>query len=87
VLAGTPTAAGASSFTVKVTNPSNYIATQATSIAVAAGLLAITVPSSATLPGASPGGHADAQLGTMTVTDLRGRLPRRGPRPLPRRRS
>jgi alpha-tubulin suppressor-like RCC1 family protein len=37
-----------------------------------AGLLSITVPASATLPGVLPGGTASAQLGTVTVTDGRG---------------
>jgi alpha-tubulin suppressor-like RCC1 family protein len=37
-----------------------------------AGVLSITVPASATLPGVLPGGTASAQLGTVTVTDGRG---------------
>jgi alpha-tubulin suppressor-like RCC1 family protein len=36
------------------------------------GMLAITVPSTATLPGPAPGSTASAQLGTVTVTDTRG---------------
>jgi alpha-tubulin suppressor-like RCC1 family protein len=36
------------------------------------GMLAIAVPSVATLPGPAPGGTASAQLGTVTVTDTRG---------------
>ena len=36
------------------------------------GMLAITVPPTATLPGAAPGGTASAHLGPVTVTDNRG---------------
>jgi hypothetical protein len=72
VLAGTPTAAGTSSFTIKVTDASSQTATEATSITIAAGPLTITVPSSAALPSASPGGRTSAQLGTVTVNDFRG---------------
>jgi putative Ig domain-containing protein len=72
VLAGTPTVAGTSSFTIKVTDASSRTATKAASITIAAGPLTITVPSSAALPSASPGGNASAQLGTVTVNDLRG---------------
>jgi uncharacterized repeat protein (TIGR01451 family) len=72
VLAGTPTVAGTSSFTIKVTDASSHTATKATSITIAAGPLTITVPSSAALPSASPGGSTSAQLGTVTVNDLRG---------------
>jgi Putative Ig domain/Bacterial lectin len=72
VLSGTPTVAGISSFTIKVTDVGNQMATEATSITVAAGVLAITVPSGASLPSVSPGGTTSAQLGTVTVTDNRG---------------
>jgi hypothetical protein len=72
VLAGTPTVAGTFSFTVKVTDAGNQTATEATSIVVAAGVLTITVPSSASLPSVSPGSTTSAQLGTVTVTDNRG---------------
>ncbi|HLK77499.1 MAG TPA: putative Ig domain-containing protein [Streptosporangiaceae bacterium] len=72
VLAGTPTVAGTSSFTIKVTDASSQAATEATSITIAAGPLTITVPSSAVLPSTSPGGSTSAQLGTVTVNDLRG---------------
>ena len=72
VLAGAPTTAGTFSFTVKVTDANNQTATKATSITVAGGVLAITVPASTTLPSASPGGTISARLGTVTVTDNRG---------------
>lgn len=72
VLAGTPTVAGTSSFTVKVTDASNRTATQATSVTIAAGTLAMTVPASAALPSTAPGAVASAQLGTVAVTDNRG---------------
>jgi Putative Ig domain/Bacterial lectin len=72
VLAGTPTAAGTSSFTIKVTDASSRTATEPTLITIAAGPLTITVPSSAALPSASPGGSTSAQLGTVTVNDFRG---------------
>jgi len=72
VLAGTPTATGTSSFTIKVTDANNQTAAEPTSITIAAGPLTITVPSGAALPSASPGGTTSAQLGTVTVNDLRG---------------
>ena len=72
VLAGTPTVAGTSSFTIKVTDASSQTATEAASITIAAGPLTITVPSSAALPSVSPGGTTSAQLGTVTVNDFRG---------------
>jgi Putative Ig domain/IPT/TIG domain len=72
VVAGTPTAAGTFSFTVKVTDAASLTATKATSITIASGALAITVPASTTLPGAAPGGTTSAALGTVTVTDTRG---------------
>jgi hypothetical protein len=72
VLAGTPTVAGTFSFTIKVTDAGSQTATEATSITIAAGVLAITVPSGASLPSVSPGGTTTAQLGTVTVTDNRG---------------
>jgi len=72
VLAGTPTTAGTFSFTVKVTDASGKTATQATSITIASGLLAITAPASTALPSASPGGATSVRLGTVTVTDNRG---------------
>jgi hypothetical protein len=72
VLAGTPSAAGTSSFTIKVTDASSQTATEPTSITITAGPLTITVPSSAALPSASPGGSTSAQLGTVTVNDFRG---------------
>jgi len=72
VLSGTPTLAGTSSFTIKVTDAASRTATEATTISVAAGLLSITVPSSAALPNVSPGGTTSAQLGTVTVNDFRG---------------
>ena len=72
VLAGTPTAAGTSSFTIKVTDAASQTATEPTSITITAGPLTITAPSSAVLPSASPGGSTSAQLGTVTVNDFRG---------------
>jgi hypothetical protein len=72
VLAGIPTVAGTSSFTIKVTDAGNQTATKATAITVAAGVLAITVPSAASLPSVAPGSTTSAQLGTVTVTDNRG---------------
>jgi hypothetical protein len=66
LLAGTPTVAGTSSFTIKVTDAGNQTATEATSITVAAGVLAISVPSGASLPSVSPGGTTSAQLGAVT---------------------
>jgi hypothetical protein len=72
VLAGTPTTAGTSSFTIKVTDAASQTATQATSISITAGTLTITAPGSTTLPSTSPGGTTSAQLGTVTVTDNRG---------------
>jgi hypothetical protein len=72
VLSGIPTVAGTFSFTVRVTDSGSQTATKATSITIAAGALAITVPSSAVLPDAAPGGTASGQLGSVTVTDLRG---------------
>ena len=72
VLAGTPSAPGTSSFTVRVTDTNNQSATEATSLTVVAGPLAITVPSSAVLPNTTPGGTTTAQLGTASVTDNRG---------------
>jgi large repetitive protein len=72
VVAGTPTTAGTFSFTVKVTDAASLTATKATSITIAGGALAITVPASTTLPGASPAGTTSAALGTVTVTDQRG---------------
>jgi hypothetical protein len=70
--AGTPTTAGTFSFTVKVTDASGKTATQATSITIAGGLLAITAPASTALPSTSPGGATSVRLGTVTVTDNRG---------------
>jgi hypothetical protein len=72
VLAGTPTATGTSAFTVRVTDSNSQTATQATSLTVVAGPLAIMVPSIAVLPNATPGSTASAQLGTASVTDNRG---------------
>jgi large repetitive protein len=73
VIAGTPTTAGTSSFTIKITDAGTQTATKAASITITAGLLAITVPATAALPTATPGGGTtSAQLGTMTVTDNRG---------------
>ena len=65
-------AAGTSSFTIKVTDASSQTATEPTSITIAAGPLTSTVPSGAILPSASPGSSTSAQLGTVTVNDLRG---------------
>ncbi len=72
ILAGTPTTAGTSSFTVKVTDAASKTATEPTSITVNPGVLAISVAASATLPSASPGGTISAQLGNVSVTDQRG---------------
>jgi large repetitive protein len=72
VLAGTPTTAGTYNFTVLVTDSFNETASEATSVIVYSGVLAITAPPSAALPSASPGGTSSAQLGTVTVTDQRG---------------
>jgi hypothetical protein len=72
VVAGTPTTAGTFSFTVKVTDATSLTATKATSITIAGGALAITVPASTALPGAKPGDATSAPLGTVTVTDQRG---------------
>jgi hypothetical protein len=73
VIAGTPTTAGTASFTIKITDAGTQTATKAASITITAGLLAITVPATAALPAASPGGGTtSAQLGTTTVTDNRG---------------
>jgi hypothetical protein len=72
VLSGTPTVAGTFSFSVTVTDSGSQTATRATSITIAAGMLTITVPSSAVLPSVPPGGTASGQLGSVTVTDLRG---------------
>ena len=63
---------GTFSFTVKVTDASSQTATKPTSITIAGGLLAITVPSSAALPSAAARRTTGAQLGTVTVTDQRG---------------
>ncbi|HEV2637129.1 MAG TPA: putative Ig domain-containing protein [Actinocrinis sp.] len=72
VLAGTPTAPGTSSFTVRVTDSNSQSATEPTSLTVVAGPLSITVPSSALLPNITPGGTTTSQLGTVSVTDDRG---------------
>ena len=72
VLAGTPTAAGTSGFTVRVTDSNSQTATEPTSLTVVAGPLSITVASSAVLPNTTPGGTTTAQLGTVSVTDDRG---------------
>jgi hypothetical protein len=72
VLAGTSTTAGTSSFTIKITDAAAQSAAKATSITITAGPLAITVPATAVLPSASPGGTTSAQLGAITVTDNRG---------------
>jgi large repetitive protein len=72
VLSGTPTLAGTSSFTIKVTDAVSRTATEATTLTIAAGVLSITVPSSAALPSVLPGGTTSAQLGTVTVNDFRG---------------
>jgi uncharacterized repeat protein (TIGR01451 family) len=72
ILSGTPTLAGTSSFTIEVTDATNRTATEATTLTVTAGVLSITVPSSAALPSVSPGGTTSAQLGTVTVNDFRG---------------
>ncbi|WP_370149027.1 putative Ig domain-containing protein [Streptacidiphilus sp. EB129] len=72
VLAGTPTTAGTFTFTVQATDSKSQTATEATSVTVAAGPLAISVPASATLPDAPPGGTINAPLGAVTVTDNRG---------------
>jgi large repetitive protein len=72
VVAGTPTTAGTFTFAVKVTDATSQTATKAATITIAGGALAITVPSTAALPGAAPGGTTSAALGTVTVTDTRG---------------
>ena len=65
VIAGTPAAAGTSSFTIKITDaPGTQTATKATSITITAGLLAITVTSSAAT--AAPGGTVHY---TITATN------------------
>jgi hypothetical protein len=75
VLSGTPTVTGTSSFTIKVTDAVSRTATEATTLTIAAGVLSISVPSSAALPSISPGGTTSAQLGTVTVNDFRGTAP------------
>src|SRR6202035_5676398 len=55
-----------------MTDAVSRTATEATTLTVAAGVLSITVPSGAALPSVSPGGSTSAQLGTVTVNDLRG---------------
>jgi uncharacterized repeat protein (TIGR01451 family) len=75
ILAGTPTTAGTYSFTLKVTDSASATATESGSLTIVAGALSISVPASATLPTASPGGTTSGQLGTVTVTDTRGSGP------------
>jgi len=72
VLAGTPTTAGSYPFAVNVIDQNKGISTASITLVIGAGLLAISVPSAAALPSASPGGTASAQLGPVTVTDQRG---------------
>ena len=64
VLAGTPTAAGTSSFTVKVTDANSQTATEATSITILSSVLTIALTSSTAT--AAPGGTVSY---TITATN------------------
>ncbi len=64
VIAGTPTAGGTTSFTVKVTDSAGKTATQPTSITVVAGIL--TIAASANVTTTTPGGTVGY---TVTVTN------------------
>ena len=88
VLSGTPTAAGTSSFTIKSHRHRQPDRHQGRPRSPSPpGRLPITVPSSAVLPDASPGGTTSAQLGTVTVTDSGGCRRRHGRQRSPPRRS
>jgi hypothetical protein len=72
-LAGTVTSStyvGTYPLTIKAQNTSGT-ATQAFTLTIAPGLLAITVPSTVTLGSAAPSGSISAQLGTVQISDTR----------------
>jgi hypothetical protein len=69
-LAGTPTTSGAFPLTITASNTSGPNAAQNFTLTVT-GPLSISVPSTADLGSGAPAGTISANLGTVTVTDVR----------------